>query len=863
MRVCLTVSIVLAMSPLVAFGQAKSPAAPAKYHVDLRYKIATEINQRVRDYRELTAALTKLGFIPVEREDADLDQFDPTAERLSGTIPSAEAKKLLEISAIKTSILRDAESKLPDDAKAPVHIRVTIASGLSLPEQHVFHDQVAAQLSRLGFVEFTGYDHKQFSLIRGTIPAGKVPDLLGDLRDQPSGWFFSEIPRDLLNLPLRDILPVRQVEILKDVDLGPTAALSAPLPAAIASPKYSLDLQAYLSNPATGNQLLRVEAITSEPLPEGARNLRELLRLRVPTAVMEAVYGNFVIVRVMNANDLVKVAEIPIIRSIRLPRLAAFQPGKPIPALEPILKSTGVGSLHAAGYRGSGSRIVILATDFIGERPTGSRLIDLTAELSPTIEPAPNGTSTSGSETARAARMAAPDAELILVRVDPVAVHQLLSIAKAVLGDSTISAAVVTRGDELIAEAERLNIRRDLVQEEYRRAFSDLSDDEKPTKRRTEAAAAFKALETDEKVFKAKYDRLKSLRQNLESLRGASVIVNTLVWEDGYAHDGLSEISQLLEKRLTPIPTRSGLQAQKLPRLPVWIQSGSTATGSVWSGPFLDTDQNGVMEFDRRIPVGNWTNELNFLTVLAEDGTTNDTLPTGAKIRVSIQWREPRDPDTELSGLPSFPLNLKLMRQIDPSGTTTASDDLAVVATSIGNAIRIQRTLTSAVYEQTLEITIPSAGRYALRVEGQLAQLTLAATNRSQFELRPRIYVRFTDANSTTNSKGRLALATYAPAASGVAIPGDARVAITVGVASGMTGSGPGILLGRKPDLFVPGLDSPSGATGVVAGAAAVLIESGIQSDALLRFLTPKPGETLKLPMEWIQSLPGKNVTQR
>ncbi len=857
MRFRTSLLILLIASAVPAAAQTY-PTPPAKYHVDLRYKIAAEQNQRVRDHKALMAALAKLGFEADAREDADLDQFDASAERLAGTIPSAQAKGLLDIAAIRTSLLRDSATPLPDDAKKSVQLRIRIASGLGLAEQRSLHEQVVAQLGRIGFQEQTAYGHAGYSLVRGALPAGRVPDLLRDLRDQPSGWFFSEIPRDQLNLPLRDVMPVRQVEVLKDVDFGTAVAPPAPLPEAIASPKYSLDLAAYLAEPGATAKPLRVELIMAEPLPEGARVFRELLRLRVPKVAMEGVFGNFVVLRLPNAGDLVKVADIPAVRTIRLPRLASVQPGGAAGDLAAAIRSGNVGALHAAGYRGAGTRVVVLATEFAGELPPGAKLVDLTAELSPTIDPAPPGAAGRGGETARAVKAAAPDAQLVLVRLDPIAVHQLLSVAKAALGDAVASVALVSRGDELIAESERLNIRRDLVQDEYRKAFADLGDDEKPAKRRLDATAAFKALEADEKVFKAKYDRLTKLRTDLTDLKGAQVVVNTLVWEDGYAHDGLSETSQLLDARLTPIPTRSGLRERKLPGVPVWVQAGSTSAGSVWSGAFVDADGNGAMEFGPK-PANAWTGELNFLTVLGDDGKSTDRLPAGAKIRLAIQWREPRDPDTELGGQATFPMTLKLLRQLDPTGAATASDDFAVVARSYGQPTRLQRTFTAAVFEQTMEISIPADGRYALRVEGKLAAHTLAATNRSTFELRPRLYATFAGGAAP----GRLAFATFAPTESGVAIPGDARAAITVGIGGGLAGSGPGILLGRKPDVFVNGLASPAAATGIVAGAAACLAEAGVSANFALRLLTPNPGETLKVPTEWIQSLPAKTADRR
>ena len=75
MRVRTSALILLVLSAVPAAAQVKYPAAPAKYRVDLRYKIAAEQNRRVRDFRDLTAALAKLGFVSDPREDADLDQL--------------------------------------------------------------------------------------------------------------------------------------------------------------------------------------------------------------------------------------------------------------------------------------------------------------------------------------------------------------------------------------------------------------------------------------------------------------------------------------------------------------------------------------------------------------------------------------------------------------------------------------------------------------------------------------------------------------------------------------------------------------------------------------------------------------------
>ncbi len=858
MRVCLSVFAALNLLCAPISAQVVEPQPPAQYHLDLRYRISKELNQRVRAYTALMDQLTKLGFVQDPREDADLDKFDPTAERLAGTIPSSAIDAVLKIDAVKTSLIRDSATPLPDDAKALSHLRILIPSGLNLIEQRTFHEQVVAQLTRLGFQEYVGYAHKGYSIIRGTLPSGEVPELLRDLRDLPSGWFFSEIPRDELNLPMRDILPIRLVEVLKPVDPGPAVPDLQPLPPAIASPKYEANLVSHLTDPAKAMQPMTVELLTGAPIPEGALSFRQMLRMRVPKAAIEGVFGRFAVVSVPNAAELAKIAALPDIHSVRLPRLASLQPGAGENTKPVGIESSNIALLQKAGYRGDGKRVIVLATEFPGELPKNARLIDLTAELSQTIEPAPAGRG-SGTATAKAISVIAPGAELILVRINPIAIHQLISAMNMASGDASLSVAMISRGNELLAESAYLNNRRDLVEEEYRKAFSDLSDDPKPAKRRTDAAEAFKSLKADEANYKGKFDRLQILKSQLQSLKGADLIVNTLVWEDGYAHDGLSTVSQLIEKKLSVAPTRTGIHASRATLPPVWVQAASTSHGAVWAGPYLDRDGNGAMEYiSDQTAQNEWARELNFLALATADGKSTRTIPSGTKVHISIQWREPRDPDLELSEAASFPMTIQLLRQIDPEGKQTSSDVLSIVAEAKSPPVRIQRYLTASIFEQTLEATIPADGVYAVRVTGRFASETLAVTNRNKYEIRPRLYASLVNRAAAN----RLVLDSYAPAESGVAIPGDATIALTVGIDTGLTGAGPGILLGQKPNVIVNGTESPELASGVVAGTAACLLEAGVDPNALKKWLTKTPGGALKLESEWIQGLPKKELSR-
>src|SRR5262249_41715301 len=154
-----------------------------------------------------------------------------------------------------------------------------------------------------------------------------------------------------------------------------------------------------------------------------------------------------------------------------------------------------------------------------------------------------------------------PDAGLELVRIDPTAFHQLLTVARAVSGDPSYSEAMQSWSQELIYRGEALTSRRTAVTEEYRRAFATLSDEEPAVKRRQAARDALEQLVTEERLYNATVARFTALKAAVDSLRGTAVVVNTLVWDTGFPQDGLSEVSRLLEARFLPRPVRSALEA--------------------------------------------------------------------------------------------------------------------------------------------------------------------------------------------------------------------------------------------------------------------------------------------------------------
>src|SRR5262249_37712178 len=139
----------------------------------------------------------------------------------------------------------------------------------------------------------------------------------------------------------------------------------------------------------------------------------------------------------------------------------------------------------------------------------------------------------------------------------------------------------------------------------------------------------------------------------------------------------------------------------------LWFQAAGNARGQAWTGLFRDADADGVMEFaDARAPLppGNWDHQVNFLAWQPFRGPRARLLPAGTRVRVTLQWPEPHDPDFARPGRdpyrpPLAPLRLVVLGQPDPDGQKRPSDDLVLVAESSGLPQRIDNRPSGATYE--------------------------------------------------------------------------------------------------------------------------------------------------------------------
>jgi hypothetical protein len=920
----LLIAILLIAAPL-ALPQVRVPSPPDTYVVQIRYRIQADRNERVLQYEAFTKFLGSLGFKETVTDESDLAPFDPNAEFIRGTIPSRTARELHRDRRVQTVLLTPAGFMPPADPQQRVRVLIELAPSR---QQLLLSNQAEVALSAIGFQRDLGFDTRKFTILRGSIPYGKLPTLLRDLRYQPSGWFLPETPPALqavlrdgsgtpeLVRPFADTVPIRTIEVLGTAEAAP-AVITLP-PIASEQPhlvKWTADLRRRLAEEGAADRPLRLEVVlVAEPL---ADDVEWRQTLRRAGATIEGRVGPVVTVTVPKGSRAADVAALADVASVRLPRVSseatgdrpagkkadpkenpnesaidADQPKTPLlppPPVEDPLRLTGVDRLHALNLKGQGVRVVVIDTDFAGwedrlappaKDPATAprvRFIDLTAERNQDVRPEPMpGTFGHGTHAALAVRLAAPAADLTLVRVPADAPYHLINIGRAIRGDNFRSDGIVSRRQELEDDFESLRQRRSTARDEYRRAFESFDDDPAARQRRLAAQKALAELDVEERALLARMGRVDGLERDLASLRGANVVLCLLFWNTGFALDAASPPSRFLDEWLTRPLTAYGrpLGRPAPPAPPLWFQPAGDTRGQTWTGPFRDADNNGVMEFapaGTELKSDRWSHELNFLSRRAADGKDVLDLPAGAKVRVSVQWREPHDPEVpELDyRVAVAPLKLQLVKQRDPDGEKFASDEIDLVAESEGLPARLHIEPRFGVYEHSLEITLPAAGRYALRLEGRVptrVRPPVVPTLNAQevrWELSPRLFVESAD------GKGRYALADYASPRGGVAVPGDARSVYSVGAAdeSGMprpysaAGAGPNTELATKPDLLAPDAlpklaDEPAArgtalAASFAAGWAAALQSGGLRPTVFRQAVTP--GAVIRVPDAWFR----------
>ena len=881
-------------------AQVLVPAKPKEYDVALRYRIRAASQQRIATFEAMAKHLKSIGFKHTDEKLFETDLLDPGAEKVTGTISSVAAAKLFDDPNVKTVLLTPAGSKPFEDPAKMVELKLDIAGGFLQSEQRDLHNQVIDHLAQLGFVANTAYDHAGFTMVRGAMPAANVPLLTKDLRSLPKGWFLGDTDRTSLPTPLKNVLPLRLIEVLPDL---PQARLK---PNPVNAGKATADLLAVLADPTKADLPLVVEAVLEIDTSDSSAASRRLVAGEFSGVSVEGLAGRVATLRLPKASYLNRLNDSPLVRHVRLTRVAS-ETASPITgpiADADFVKQSNLGLLHSMGFNGEGTKIVVIATEFNGMSvktvkatrsldqqeltldgktlPAGSRYLDLTTEFSASILPTPSDANrVAGTATALATHAAAPKAKIILVRVDPNRLHQVLSVAKLVSGDEISTPALFTRNEELSVRTATLEARSRIVSTEVQKAYADLSDDDAPRKRREAASAALKQFKIDDATNQAVLSRYLQLREGLDVLRGANVVVNTLTWNTGYASDGQSELTKVINDRYTTGFQTSSIRAAKVAPVPTWVQPASQAVGQVWTGAYLDADGTSVMEFlgaEQALPAKRWTRELNFLQYKANTAKPTGVVPAGTHLRITVQWREAHNPDVVLTTEPVQEIQLRLFRQLDPEGKTYRSDELVEVARSVGIPVRLELTAGSGVYEQTVEFTTVVDSVLALRVENGIAPQLATKAQRLNAEIHPRVVVELPETAQAL--KGTLQWETASTQRSGVGIPADSAVALTVGVAhkneavpeATLTGVGPNITLGAKPDLLAESrisvgntvVSGSAVSAGHLAGLAACLKATDVRATDLIRTMGLKPGSPVVLSVDWIKSIsPRRPETER
>jgi hypothetical protein len=887
----LTLAAILLLAPAVS-AQRVSPPPPATYDALVRYRIHVGGNQHIVLYREMTSYFESIGFKRVESEDPN-EPADPNAERMSGTIPSGRVADLFREPHVNTVLLRPAGYRLPENPQQRVLVQLKLTA-LSPSRQRDLFYQALDKLTRVGLIEKVGYDNERFTRILGTIPAGDVDTLDADLRFQPAGWLTTETPVEDLPEPIRSVNPVRIVEVLPEPEgVPPSTDVAPPSPPPAGQEwmaKIAPDLRAVAGAEAAGGPL-RFEVVLTHAPGLDDPTWHDLFRNQAGVFV-EGRIGPVVSV-LAPAAAIRTLATLPEVATLRPPRMATNVQVLTSNAelRNDVLAATGLDRLHRLGHRGAGVRVAVIDADFGGldarlgrEFPKTTQVIDMTAARNSTLlpdpqPPTPAGEPGRGTRLALAVRLAAPDAELVLIRVDPSAMYQLLVVARFLHGDTVRPESLVARNRELLEDNNQLGVEHTRLTAERQAMQSEFGQEEDILQRRRALEARTTALTEQEHAYHGRLIRFAALETGLADLQRVNVVVCPLAWDEGYPFDGSGPLSRYLDDVFYGRPRMKTVGPLRQPQAAaLWFQAAGNTRGQVWNGPLLDADGSGAFEFaptDLPIPAGRWSREVNFLAWQAAGAERTFDLPAGARVRLTFQWTEAHEPAVsnlpgpDLYRAPLAKLHLLVLRQRDPSGTKVATDDFNVIARSDSLAQLIEHRPNWATYEDIVEFTADAPGRFAVRLEGTVPPTTRPASVPSlpildrAWEARVRLFV------DTTGAAGRAVIGDYQPGLGGLGAPGNALLPRTVGAADSRgrpqpySAGGPpaGQQLLIKPRFLafdelngVPGAGTEQ-STAFAAGMYASMMSAGTIESQKLNWLDIAPGGVLHVPPVWLEQL--------
>ncbi|HZZ79692.1 MAG TPA: hypothetical protein VFE62_14325, partial [Gemmataceae bacterium] len=827
---------------VAAFGQPPEPPRPTKFSVKLRYYIPSPRDQHVAQYDAMIRHLKSIDFEfnPPLDELPEENREDRSKNYITGAISSANARRILDSTAVQSIQLiplAPMEFKLPEGGNDPVLVRLELSGNFSPERQRALANQTRVLLAELGFKEPAGYDHRgytgrQYTRIVGVIPRGKFDLLNRDLRDHPAGWLGPIIPRREQPTPLREVNPVQVIEVIPDDKAVKELAEVEPrMPAALE--KISPDLWELVKGKDVPSTPMRVEIAFAGDVGTNDAVWHLLLREVTPGFVIEGQVGQF-ITGMIRLDQVKALAQAQLVSTIRMPRPPAVNVNPAVVRKgdnAKVLEQSGLAELHKRGYRGKGVRIGIIDRDFRGwqtlvnkkQLPGTTRLVDLTTENDPEIYPLPYKGPLDeighGTLCAQAAALAAPDAEIVLIRVDVATPYHLLEILNYAKGGRP-SATVELRFGELSSRAALLKVRRDELLEERRIILNDFTDDTDKKAYLEFLGPLYAWLYSDREWHRLRMEyhnkledehRLREIRfrdhlKEVRSLNGIPILVNALSVDSGYPLGASSPLSRILDE----------------PTGPLWFQAIGNTRGQAWLGPYRHTPGDPALKFVEdsvKLPKDRWSNEVNFLSWQTHQGEAKADIPAKTKLRITMQWREPHDPDyylrpgkEDLYQLPLASLRMQLLKQRDPTAQKLPADLFDLVARTTGWPQRLEHLPNGSVYEHVLEVPLVDAGRYAIRVEKQmdtqwmfaphpvrrtpsfqllenlaptgirpLGTTSLPALEKN-WELRPRIFLEVID--DANRVQGRAVFADFPTSAGNIGIPADSRNVISVGAAS-------------------------------------------------------------------------------
>jgi hypothetical protein len=787
-----TLAVFLVASALASLSvPAQAPMARLgkQYRVQIRYQLVNSRSARLAQFGSLAHFLKSIGFerdLGLENEAEDLEQTS-----ITGTIASSDARRILAEPHVKAILLMPVGYAVPAETEKPVKVQLDLRPGLMLGEQRQLAEQTRTLLEARGFQEAIGYDHKGYTRLAGTIPAGELKMLLEDLRWQGSGWLAPDVPASEIANPLKNAWPLAVAEITPEPD-GVTPAKQGPAAEDIPNADDSSSkIDSNLRTLAARNEQLRMEVILASIPTTADDSWRRALEHAAPGSSVEGRLGPLVTLKA-RANHAASLASLPGVITLRLPRPAvSVSLSSPLPLERNPKTPQGrrLDGMKLAGQRGRGLRVAVIDDDFRGHErylgkglSTHTRYVDITAQCDPDIRPegfsGASQRTEPGMQCALDMARAVPDAELTLVRVDRRAPYQLEAVASYINGDAVRSECLMKRREELSAENERVQRIREKLLEDRKAILDKFGQDTRTAAEREAYFDKQRQIDKEEQELQRREERFLKLETDLRGLKGIQVVACPLVWAEGYPLGGSSPLTRYFDDR----PFRAAL----------WFQATGDTRGRAWSGLFRDVDGNGVMEFappETPLKSGRWTSELDFLAWQPVGKQPVPELPK-SKLRVSIQWREPHDPELAVVQadpyrVPLANLRLMILRQRDPSGTTLPVDEMEVVARSAGLPLRLDSKPSSSTYEQTVEFSVEDPGRYAVRVEGRIpaglrptGEASLPSSGR-MWELRPRLFVSQLD----EHAGGRPIFADYATESGDLGMPADSHEVIDVGAA--------------------------------------------------------------------------------